>query len=96
MGKQLGRKNNKRKLKWILAGIVIALLLFGSFVVLLDHGRIVQPVVDVAGPVAQAAVHLQKHTPDRSAHHQTHRNRCVEAVQQAGLPDAIIKVDTER
>ena len=27
MGKQLGRKNNKRKLKWILAGIVIALLL---------------------------------------------------------------------
>ena len=30
MGKQLGRKNNKRKLKWILAGIVIALLLAGG------------------------------------------------------------------
>ena len=27
MGKQLGRKNNKRKLKWLLVGIVIALLL---------------------------------------------------------------------
>lgn len=68
--------------------IVIALLLFGSLVVLLDHSRIVQPVVDVVGSVAQAAVHPQKHTPDRSAHHQTHRNRCVEAVQQAGLPFA--------
>lgn len=30
MGKQLGRKNNKRKLKWILAVIVIALLLAGG------------------------------------------------------------------
>ena len=30
MGKQLGRKNNKRKLKWLLAGIVIALLLAGG------------------------------------------------------------------
>lgn len=30
MGKQLGRKNNKRKLKWILVGIVIALLLAGG------------------------------------------------------------------
>ena len=30
MGKQLGRKNNKRKLNWILAGIVIALLLAGG------------------------------------------------------------------
>ena len=30
MGKQLGRKNNKRKLKWILEGIVIALLLAGG------------------------------------------------------------------
>ena len=30
MGKQLGRKNNKGKLKWILAGIVIALLLAGG------------------------------------------------------------------
>ena len=38
--------------------------------------------------MTQAAVHLQEHTPDRSAHHQTYRNRCVEAVQQAGLPFA--------